>query len=406
MTTKVRALLGLMVVLTCAGLPSCGHYTCGTTFGNATCNASNPGIGGGGPSGAQAFAYYVGTSAVGAVELSGSNTVEAIPNFVTPALPNPNTGSDITIASKKFLYLPFANTSQLFAWSIDSSGGLTPLAGSPFSAPWAAGLPVSVQTMSSIIVSPDGNFLFAADATSSEIVVFQIDPTTGALTSVPGSPFSTAGLVIPFNLAMDGLGRFLYVMEGNGNGEGVSMAVFIVNNGVLSSGTALAFPMWQVQGERNGKFMIGTRDETGTEPGHVIDTNLHVFSINQATGVLTETATSPVPTPNGPTRIVIHPNGKFVYDFNISLATNFDGPVDGFQLDSTTGALTPIPGSPFASLALPFDGFFDQSGAFLFYHTTGNIGVWTVDPSTGIPAQLPTTQGGTGNLPWGVTDPL
>lgn len=406
MTTKVRALLSLIVVLTCAGLPSCGHYTCGTTFGNATCNASNPGIGGGGPSANAAFIYYVGTGALGGLELPPSLTITPIPNFGTVTIPQPNTGSDLAIASKKFIYMPFASTAQLFAWSINGGGGVTALAGSPFAAPWAAGLPSAAQPLTSILVSPNGSFLYVADAVDNEIVAFQIDATSGALTAVPGSPFSTLGLLTPFNLETDGLGRFLYVTQGDIHGQGVAMAVFTIGgNGALSAGTILPYTMWQVASEPTGAFLVGTKGETGQAPGGARDANLHIFSINPANGVITETATSPVATPNGPTRVIISPNGQFVYDFNISMATNFDGPVDGFQLNSSTGALTPITGSPFTALSFPYGGYFDQTGTYLFFHTTGAIGVWTVDSTTGVPTQLPTNQGGVGNFPWKVTDP-
>src|ERR1700720_2136782 len=37
MTMKVRALLGIAVVLITMSLSGCGHYSCGTTFGNGSC---------------------------------------------------------------------------------------------------------------------------------------------------------------------------------------------------------------------------------------------------------------------------------------------------------------------------------------------------------------------------------
>jgi hypothetical protein len=408
MMTRVRVLLTLAVILAGVWLSSCGHYNCGATFGNATCNASPPCVGcGSGGTGNAAFIYYVGTGVVGGVELDSTKAFAAIPNFVSPALPPAYSGSDITVATKKFLYLPYVSTGQLFAWSIGTDGGLTPLSGSPFSAPWAAGLPSAVQPLTSILVSPDGTLLFAADAVDNEIVVFQINATTGALTLAPGSPFSTGGLVQPWNLATDGLGKFLYVTQGNASGQGVGMAVFTIGSGgALSGGTALPFTMWQVQGEPTGKFLVGTKGETGTQGGGgLLDANLHVFSIDQASGVITETAGSPVPTPNGPTRVLIHPSGKFVYDFNISATTNFDGPVDGFQMDPLTGALTPITGSPFSTLSIPYGGMFDQSGAYLFFHSHLHIGVWTVDATTGVPTELTSGQNGVSDLPWVVTDP-
>ncbi len=43
MAMKVRALLSSVVVLAAMGLASCGHYTCGTTFGNSSCTSSGNG---------------------------------------------------------------------------------------------------------------------------------------------------------------------------------------------------------------------------------------------------------------------------------------------------------------------------------------------------------------------------
>lgn len=406
MTMKVRALFSFTIMLATMGVSGCGHYTCGTTFGSSTCNSSGGGLGGGGNGSVnQAYVYYVGTGLVGGLQLDSTPTLAAIPNFGTVSFPTPYTVSGITVAAKKFLYIPSAATSELFAWSISSTGGLTPVSGSPFSAPWAAGMAVGVEPLkSSIIASSDGSYLFVADAADSEIRVFNI--TTGVPIELSNSPFSTAGLLQPWNLATDGLGRFLYVMQGNVDGEGVAMAVFTISAGALSGGTL--FPsnmnMWQVQGDPSGKFMIGTKDQPGNQPSAIIDSNLHVFSINQTSGVLTETATSPVPTPHGPTGVLIHPNGKFVYDFNIDKFTNFDGPVDGFQLDSTTGALTPLATSPFTSLSLQYGGYFDQSGKYIFVHNRGHIGVWSVDGNTGDITELPTGVNGVGDRPWAVTD--
>jgi 6-phosphogluconolactonase (cycloisomerase 2 family) len=409
MTMKVRALLTLTITLVTMGLSGCGHYTCGTTFGNSTCNSSGGGLGGGGNgSGNAAYVYYVGTGLVGGLQLDSAQALTAIPNFGTISLPSTYLGSGIIVAGKKFLYIPFTDTAQLFAWSISSTGALTAVSGSPFAAPWAAGMAQGVEPLkSSIIASPDGSYLFIADAADSQIRVFTIDATTGVPTELSNSPFSTVGLLQPWNLSTDGLGHFLYVTEGNVDGEGLAMAVFTINagTGALSGGTLLPsnMNMWQVQGDPSGKFMIGTKGETGNHPSGLIDKALHVFNINQATGVLTETQT--VTTNNGPTGILIHPNGKFVYDFNVSNITNFDGPADGFQLDPTTGALTLLAGSPFTNLSPQYGGYFDQSGKYIFVHSNGHIGVWTVDATTGNLTELTTGVNGVGDKPWTVTDP-
>jgi len=182
------------------------------------------------------------------------------------------------------------------------------------------------------------------------------------------------------------------------------MAVYSINSltGALSGGTTMAFPMWQVQGEITGQFMIGVDGETGFAPNKDFDPNVYVFSIG-ANGVLTQLAKYPTPSGNGPTSVAVSPNGQFVYDFNVSTTTAVDGPLDGFSL--TGGVLTPL--ATVSGLTTPGEGFFDQSGAFLFFYASGAIEVFNIDTTTGIPSepvQPVAVGGGAVVYPWVVTD--
>ena len=402
MTRQVRLVLMLIVALAVMVLASCDHYTCKVTFGSSTCGSGGGGIsqgGGGGGNAALAFGYYVSNTQVQSFELGPQASLLTTPGFVPPVLPT-SPHSAMAIAQQQFLYLPYG-TGQLFAWSIDGgSGALTALNGSPFTAPYAAGLAQASQPLTPIITHPSGNFLYIADTTDSLIYAFSIDPSTGLLTPV-GSPFPS--IVPPWNLATDGTGKFLYVSQGNQFGEGqFNMAVFQINSGTgaLSAGTSMAFNMWQVQGEPTGHFMIGVDGETGLAPDQKLDKNLYVFPINQATGVLgTPTA---VPTANGPVAVVVHPNGQFVYEFSIVQASGFDAPLEGFSLSA--GVLTSM-GAPFSSLTtIPYGGFFDQSGTYMFVHSSNAVGVLNVDPTTGIPTEPSTPIGIGSDGPWAITD--
>jgi DNA-binding beta-propeller fold protein YncE len=415
MTMRVRAGLMLMVAAMMV-MAGCGHYNCGSgaTFGGG-CTASGGGISGGGGTGggssALALVYYVNNSQVGGLELSatGSTTTFGdIPNFVLPTLPTGYTNSAIVIAQKKFLYVPYASTSalpSLYAWSIDgTTGALAALAGSPFSVADVSGLASASQPPTPLITDPTGTFLYMADKAGSKIDVFQIDSSSG----VPVLLFQTPTAISPWNLATDGLGKFLYVTEGNASGEGVQMDVFSMNSvtGALSGeNTMPALNMWQVQGEPTGTYMVGIDGETGYAFDQKFDPNVYVFSIG-ANGVLTQQAKYPTPSGNGPTGVAVSPNGKFVYDFNISTTTAADGPMDGFSFAG--GVLTPIANSPFTALTAPEGGFFDQSGAYLFFHASSAIGVFNIDPTTGTPSQ-PTPDVGVGAgaviYPWAVTNP-
>jgi 6-phosphogluconolactonase (cycloisomerase 2 family) len=79
----------------------------------------------------------------------------------------------------RFLYARPGNSITTF--SIGSHGALTPVGSVPAASP--AGMKVT----------PDGKFLTAALGGSNSVGVFSIDASTGALTSVPSSPFGSGG---------------------------------------------------------------------------------------------------------------------------------------------------------------------------------------------------------------------
>jgi 6-phosphogluconolactonase (cycloisomerase 2 family) len=91
----------------------------------------------------------------------------------------------------RFLYVTGGPT--VGAFKIGSDGSLTPVAGSPFdNGPFRAGGAPVFQA----ITDPQGKFLLLADTENSEITVFSIDQSTGALTNVSGSPFKVPGYPI------------------------------------------------------------------------------------------------------------------------------------------------------------------------------------------------------------------
>jgi 6-phosphogluconolactonase len=87
----------------------------------------------------------------------------------------------------KFVYIPNTGDATISAFTLDASGGLTPI-----------GLPVpsggngTINGPQGIAVDSAGRFVFVCNA-SNDISVFSINPTSGALTAVSGSPFSAGG---------------------------------------------------------------------------------------------------------------------------------------------------------------------------------------------------------------------
>lgn len=395
MTMKFRALLiaiSLVVVATIS-LLGCGHYVCGTTFGNATCTSSGGGLsqGGGGNGTAVAFDFFLNGSSLDGAILDTSSNFSLINNFVNQGLPLSGTFGGMVVVQKQWLYA--AKSSQIYAYSINgTTGALTALSNSP--------LVYSGTEAYWTTTDPAGHFLFVTGANNDEVWVFSIDQTSGALTTV-GS-YST-GIGFAAYPTTDGLGRFLYVTAGN---LGSQVAVFAIGaTGSLTPVSTLSISIAQLQGEPTGQFLLGITGN-GANNGFTSDDHVYVYSINQSTGALTPVVNSPFATTYTPASLSVHPNGTLVYTFNT--VTGTPSPMEGFQFDNTTGALSPLAGiSPFTALTAPA-GTFDESGAYLFMHPGTSLSVASVDPTTGNLTSIGTPITNAGNPvleSWAATDP-
>ena len=81
----------------------------------------------------------------------------------------------------QFAYVANEGSNNVSAYTIDpSTGALTTIAGSPFP---AARFPASVA------VDPSGKFAYVAEEDSNNVSAYTIDPSTGALSANAGSPF-------------------------------------------------------------------------------------------------------------------------------------------------------------------------------------------------------------------------
>ncbi len=402
MAMKVRVLLGLLVTILMLTFAGCGHYVCHTTFGGGSCTSSGGGIGTGGNTGGNAAAYLyvaVGGGVDGIAYNPAANTFLEIPNFTSPLTANvPPQG--MAIAQKKYLYTGTPQTGQIWGFSIGSGGSLTTISNSPFNAAYLiAGTPIGTQVM---VTNPAGTLLFVPNAGGDSIYVYQIG-SGGALTAV-----NTTGFSVPFapsNLAVDGLGKYLYVNPEFGGGQ---MAAFSIGSDgsltpVTGSPFTLSVPITQVQSDPSGKFLIGTT-------GSSTDSHLYVYSITQSganAGAIAPVSGSPFATVYTPFQVAVQPNvgGNLVYSFSInesSMSSIFSNPVEGYRLDPTTGALTAVTGSPFTSVVADW-GQFDQSGSLLFaFDTYKTVMYGTNVGSDG--SLTPTLSVGFFDDPWAVVD--
>jgi len=425
MNSRIRSLGMLTLAASILLLAGCGQKTsCSQTFGTeslssqatsgSTCGSSG-GVGSGGGGGSSTFAALsydidqAGTVDGIALTTQGTPSLASIPNYVAPAIPTGDPSVGMVVAQQKYVYAVFEVEQEIDGWSIDAStGALTELSGMPMTVGFT-GIPISGYNHTYVTTNPAGSLLFISEAGNEEIAVYQIG-NGGALTAVAGSPFST-GVVEPGNLTVESQGKYLYACEDSGDHAGAFMAGFSIQSDgslVAFPSNPINFPMWQVVSDPSGKFLVGSSGNSVLVSG-VDDTNLYVFSIDAQTGALTQVTGSPFATVYSPFFITGQPSsngGSFVYSF--SIGSGGYNPVEGYQVDGTSGALTALSNSPFSNLSTAIWGQFDQGGAYLFFYRNVNsapeLGFWTVDSSGTLSEPASTfTLGESGY--WVVTDP-
>jgi 6-phosphogluconolactonase (cycloisomerase 2 family) len=296
---------------------------------------------------------------------------------------SPGSNSSPSSTTQEFLYATGGNqvlgpTNQILGFTIDTSTGA--IAG-PTSIP---GPNSALSYSATLAANGSARYLFAYDIANSQIDVYSINPTNGSLAVAPGSPFSlgSSASIIPLtgSLAADPAGNFLYVNSVS-NGSGMSgISAFSVDNatGALTNvaGSPFSDP------DEPAAIAIGA---AGTFAYTInLDNTISVFTINLSTGALTPIAGSPfsISQMNSlPLLTAMPSSGKFFY-----AAT--ESSVSAWSIDTTSGALSPVPGSPFAAVD---SGDFilglavDPAGRFLYvsYGVEPLIAVFSIDPSSG-----------------------
>jgi 6-phosphogluconolactonase (cycloisomerase 2 family) len=243
--------------------------------------------------------------------------------------------------------------------------------------------------------APVQEFLYASNFAENTISAYSIDSTTGVLTGLSGSPFSAEPLAgNPGSMIADHLGTYLYVINTPNSGcKGCSsVSAFSIN----SDGALTAIAGSPFSSPYPSAFVA---DPTGNyiyESASALAPNTDVLTmlIDASSGVLTQVASSPGFVPFA--GVALNPAGTYIYGVT---GQNFD--TDGIQaasISSTTGAATPITGSPFGSTV--FSGItLNPAGTFLFA-VNGNINdvgfstlsSFTIDASTGALTLLNSTQ--------------
>jgi hypothetical protein len=195
-----------------------------------------------------------------------------------------------------------------------------------------------------IAVDPGGWFVYVGTFTG--IYGFQIDQSNGKLTAMAGSPFSLNGWW-PNDIAVDPDGNFLLLASYSSSTSAVQVFQIDRSSGALtetatatgSGGISFVAP------DFTGQYVYGL---TQNENSAVI----WGYEIDQSIGDLTPVVGSPYTIRNASYGRALSstmlPSGSPASPLLYAQTLFSDFPLAGYAVDYGTGALTAVPGSPFA----------------------------------------------------------
>ena len=341
------------------------------------------------------FLYYA-TGDVLSIDL----TTGALSPITNSPFPMPGTGGNVAMdPAGKFFFAGIqiaALPNQIAAFSVDATtGALTIAPGSPFSANYACANPNCP-----LAVDPSGQFLyipyspFSPSTLSPGMDAFRIDPTTGALSAVTGSPLAMPGSVQGMALTSTSIGEFLYVIAtphgSSANSPNVYGFQIDTTSGALTALPA-PFPTFNnaiplsVDVDPTGKFLYvngRTSNITPTASG----TTVSVFQI-QPNGNLTLAST--ILNQHGSTLPMLFSTGpEATFAPSFLLAANAGstsspvsaGNVSSFVVDPVAGSLAGVANSPFAAGNNPSSVALDRLNRFAVVSNLGDntISAFTV----------------------------
>jgi 6-phosphogluconolactonase len=259
-----------------------------------------------------------------------------------------------------YISLPSAGSLQLLHLN-DATGVITADAQTP---------PISGFVPTGIALHPSKKFLYAINSNGNSISRFNI-ATDGTLT-ISSTPTPTGSG--PREAVIDPSGQYLLVT----NTLSDNISVYSIDNGTGALTEVAGSPFFANIGPAamvvtpSGKFV------------YVTNPLGYVTGFSFSAGVLTEVAGSPFAAGSGVSAITVDASESFVYTANTTANT-----VSGFRINSTTGALTPLQGSPYSSTAgtAPSTIAIDPRNTIVYVTTPGSsFSVWafTIDSTAGV----------------------
>jgi 6-phosphogluconolactonase len=385
MSLAVRITPALAILLCLAGCS-----------GNSNIQIFPPGCGANCPPTPE-FLYATTPNQILAFKINSSTGALGTP-LATPA-PNQSLGLTATVTLGRLYVSDFLNDA-VDGFSINSTtGALSAIGGSPFS---LGGAPPGGGGLSMFVSG--GSYLYATDRNAGAVAGFSYDSSSGKLTPVPGSPFPAGNT--PVQATQSFQGKFLYVSNLNDSAGGISAFSIDFNTGALTPISGSPFPTGAA-GSFPGPSALAVDGIGDTLYAALVGTGntnnkIAAFAIDPNSGSLTALPGSPFATGSAPAYMALLPitftGSPFLYTANVQ-----DNTISAFTADGT-GALTPVNGSPYAG-GTSISGLAvtqTASGSFLLYAGDPQakaVRAYTIDGNTGALSPLPGSPFAAGSSP-------
>jgi 6-phosphogluconolactonase (cycloisomerase 2 family) len=316
----------------------------------------------------------------------GTGTLTAVNNSPVTVAYKPL--SMVVTPKNTLLYV--GSAAGVYVYFINSDGSLT--------TPSTGSLPAGVSAPA-MVVSPDGQWLIVLDGSTQQLDIFQINASTGALTSsAPAASYSTSsGVWQPSDIRISPDGTLIFAALGT---AGDVVFTFNTTNGVATSSQTLP-----TGNTATGDFGLAVSPKTtylyiarsGTNGG------VAVYSIGSG-GALTPVSGTPFAAGGGTFSVVLDSTGTYAY-----AANRTDGTISGYTIvpgGTTAGlSLTPLNGSPYASGSSVQSLGIDATGKYLLAAALGgapDLTMYSFDIT--VPGKLnPATSVATGVDPAGAS---
>lgn len=244
-------------------------------------------------------------------------------------------------------------------------------------------------------IDPSGTFLY--QAAQPGIWGYTINRTTGDIAQMPNTPFASSQNFE--TIAIDQTGRFLYAY---GGGEVFAYAIQSGTGQLVAvpGSPFMAGPPTQTFGPTNRLAV----DQTNKFLYVSTSTGIIGFTIDSNTGALTMISGSPFgSTVKGAYAIVVVPSDHLYESTYSTTGSNPGGGIYGYSIDPNTGALTAVAGSPFSpSCGNEINMTAPAQGNLMF---AAGCGMFTVNTTTGALTLVANDPGNVGVADWPVFDP-